>query len=55
MRKTLVVALVSIAASAFLFGVIGVFGILPALSTLLLYVAIACVLAVRPQRFDDAP
>ena len=40
MRTTLAVVLVSVAAIAFFFGIIGVFGILPALSTLFLYVAI---------------
>ena len=55
MRTTLIAVLVSIAVIAFFFGIIGVFGILPALSTLFLYLAIACVLWVRPQRFDDGP
>ena len=50
MRTTFVVVLVSVAAIAFFFCVIGVFGILPAVAALSLFVAIACVTAVRPQR-----
>jgi hypothetical protein len=53
MRTSFVITLLSVAAVAFFFTIIGVFGILPALSALLLFVAIACVLVVRPQRFED--
>jgi hypothetical protein len=52
---TLVVTLVTVAAITFFFTIIGVFGLLPALAALALFIAIACVVATRPQRLDDAP
>ena len=55
MRTGFAVLLVSIAAVAFFFGIIGVFGILPALASLSLFVAIACVLALRPQGIESSP
>jgi hypothetical protein len=46
-----VIALASAAAIAFCGAIIGVFGLLPAFATLMVFIAFACVLAVRPQRF----
>jgi hypothetical protein len=53
MRTSLVMSGVSVAAIAFFFCIIGVFGILPALASLSLFVAIACVMALRPQRLEE--
>ena len=49
MRTTLVISLVSVAALAFFFSIIGVFGILPALAALSLFVAFACVFVLCPR------
>lgn len=54
-RTALAIAFVWVAATAFFFTIIGVFGTEPALVALALFVALACLLAVRPQRLGDGP
>ena len=49
MRTSIAVTFVSLAAIAFFFSIIGLFGVLPALAALSLFAAIACLLALRPQ------
>lgn len=53
LRTTLAIAFVWIAATAFFFTIIGVFGDKVALAALALFVALACVLAARPQGLGD--
>ena len=55
LRTTLGIAFVWVAATAFFFTIIGVFGTEPALAALALFVALACVIAMRPQRLEDGP
>jgi hypothetical protein len=55
LRTPLAIAFVWVAATAFFFTIIGVFGTEPALAALALFIALACVLAVRSQRLEDRP
>jgi hypothetical protein len=55
MRTAIAIAFVWVAAVAFFFTIIGVFGLEPAVAALVLYVAVACALALRPQSKEQRP